>query len=199
MSSLLLPPLKRAKLVGIERMESILLIVFLLGLAYSCPLCDGQLTYSLTIRDFLPSKCSFVQFLDLDNTSEVSHVSRILKSCPYNAQIEAGVISGHPDFGAKRAAGTIPGNFYRKHRISGEKGFLRPYNDDDEVGARGSPTFEPTVRDHVVVAPSGLPKPGYCTGNSILSKSGMLRCGVFFDARVGFPRFSTVCEGFSSS
>lgn len=153
------------------------------------PLCYAQLVYAITIRDFLPVQCSLVSFPDNTPSDEVVMMGAVSTACPYKSLMDSGVILGHPDFNAGKATGYVPGDFYEANKINGNTGFLRPVNDAGETANTGNPTFEPTVLEYTTLAPSGLPKPQYCNGNSVVSDTGMVRCGVLRDDP---PKFSTV-------
>lgn len=155
-----------------------------------CTLCSSQLVYAITIRDFLPTECSLVQFPDRAPHGEILTRSAVSTSCPYKSLMDAGVISGHPDFNAGRGSGNIPGAFFQANKINGNAGYIRLFDDAGRAVTTGSPTFEPTVLEYTTLAPSGLPKPQYCTGNSVVSATGMVRCGAISSE----PKFSTVSK-----
>lgn len=133
----------------------------------------SSLSYALTVRDFLPQQCSELRSNANFNLAFTTGQSLDAR-CPYQTEILAGTISGHPDFDRSANALSIPGYFRAAHLISGNDGYI--------VGSASSgadSNHEKTVEEFMEVAPSGLPKPVYCTGNSELGFGNSIRCGLF--------------------
>jgi hypothetical protein len=144
----------------------------LLGLAASA----DALRYKTTIRSFLPSFCAskksdFYDAWQYDENGWNRHwklLENRRSSCAYVAGLNSGEISGHPDFNA-----------------GGSKGLTLGLS----LG---------TVRKNVKFAPSGLPKPQYCTDDenkrcgTLLSTTGPKTFDAWFNddakynKRVGF-------------
>ena len=159
----------------------------LCGLSYllALPVCMSQLVqYSLTVRDFLPVDCSLV---DTEVAPGLPFLTRTAVNnvlCPYQSDILAGKVSGHPDFQKDVDAGDIPGYLYDLYKVVGSKGFLR--------GQPGRRNIGKTVEQFLELAPSGLPKPVYCSSNPFAGANGTVRCGYFFKNNINAQLFSTV-------
>lgn len=145
-----------------------------------------SLTYALTVRDFLPHWCSSLRS-DTRPGDDFLYDIPIALPCPYRDEIIAGTISGHPDFDRIHLSHSIPGYFTDANKIDGNEGFILPGSTE------GNPFFEKTVEEYTEIASSGLPKPAYCTGNTLKGFNGTTRCGLF-----GNPQgaFSTVSASF---
>ena len=148
--------------------------------------CTSQsLSYALTVRDFLPQQCSKLR-TNGQTTASFSTGNSINSLCPYQADLAADRISGHPDFDRSSNALSIPGYFRSEHLISGDDGYILGSS------SGGSAAHEKTVEEYLEIAPSGIPKPVYCTGNSLLGFGGMVRCGQYQSGGNFF--FATVSE-----
>ena len=178
-------------------------IVYSTSLALLWLGCESQtLTYALTIRDFLPRMCSLVH-TDTNQGKPfiIRAPSSIDKTCPYNSAILNGTISGHPDFQRARNAGGSPGKFYTDNLINGSRGYLREKDDLGRRASLGNPVFEPTLRDYIEIADSGIPKPSYCASNSVTGFNGELRCGAFYTGTrpLTGPEYSFMTVGATST
>lgn len=142
-----------------------------------------SLTYSLTVRDFLPIWCSQLRS-DTPPGSDFLYGTTVAEECPYKEEILAGNISGHPDFDRIDNSHTTPGYFTQAHQIRGDDGFILPGS------TPGSPYHEKTVEEYTEVAPSGIPKPVYCTGNSLKGFNGTTRCGLYGNPATAFSTVS---------
>ena len=151
--------------------------------------CQG-LTYTITVRDFLPSSCSLL----LGNVAAGENytiITNIAGQCPYQDDIKAGTISGHPDFERRDNAASIPRSFYTEHKIVGSNGYLKP-NSNGIGASAGRDDVETIVQEYAEIAESGLAKPSYCASNSGSGPNGEVRCGAF---KQGIEtRYGTVSE-----
>lgn len=130
-----------------------------------------SLSYALTVRDFLPQQCSKLRS-NADFDVDFSFNNGIDSRCPYQADLAAGTISGHPDFDRSANALSIPNYFRSEHFVNGNEGYIIS-------GSGGNADHEKTVEEYTEIAPSGIPKPVYCTGNTLAGFNGTLRCGLF--------------------
>ena len=156
-----------------------------LSLQLALPVCVSQsVQYALTVRDFLPSSCSLVNTNVGPERSFITRTGVRSEDCPYKSDILAGKVSGHPDFDKGPGAGDVPAYFYDLYKVDGRNGFIR--------GQPGRRSFERTVEEFIELAPSGLPKPVYCSGNDFAGANGTVRCGYFRTPDTGTEYFSTV-------
>eukprot|EP00924_Labyrinthula_sp_SR-Ha-C_P007620 augustus_masked-scaffold_42-processed-gene-1.8-mRNA-1 protein AED:1.00 eAED:1.00 QI:0/-1/0/0/-1/1/1/0/908 len=151
----------------------------ILALLISSTNAQSTLNFAITIRDFLPSACLhqlndaseqvYKDAWEIDDTEFGALSNEATSRCEliidagnndaaagYRELLEAGVISGHPDFESQNVI---------SQALPCDTVNLIPVGSclDEATGEDGQQTQ--VVGDTVLIAPSGLPKPPYCNSD----------------------------------